>query len=61
MHFTNLNIEEALEVVVEVIRGAVVQPEGPQKIDRSKSTATRPGRSTGTRSHPTPNPSQREG
>ena len=61
MHFTNFDIEEALEVVVAMIREVTVQPVGPQKIDRSKGTASRPRRSTGTRSHPTPNPSQREG
>ena len=53
MHFTNFDIEEALEIVVEVIRGAVAQAAGSKKIDRSKST--------GTRFHPTPGPSQREG
>ncbi len=43
MHFTNFDIEEALEVVVEVIRRAVAQPAGSKKIDRSKSTGTRLG------------------
>ncbi len=53
LHFTNLEIEEALESVLTRIRRAVEVPAGAGKIDRSKST--------GTRSHPTPGPSQREG
>ena len=59
LHFTNQDIEDGIEGVVDSIRQALGPRSEPDKIDRS--LPTRQTSNTGTRSHPTPNPSQREG
>ena len=64
IHFTNQEVEEHLEEVVARIKRAVEPPGDLSKRDRSESTSRSrksQGGSTGTRSHPTPGPSQREG
>ena len=52
-HFTNSQVGHDLDGVVRRIADLVGPPGASGKVDRSKST--------GTRSHPTPDPSQREG